>query len=391
MKNKNSGKSLDFEIIWKAVHGNMEEDEKILLNEWLEQNQRNRVYFQKVKEHFAGNELELVEADLKHLRNSLASRRKSPKSSNKKKTLFISVAASVILILSFISIFTKREDKLFELEHAKPIVSYPEPGKQQAILHLGGGEKLLLGEKSSSNDKEAEKIDNFLNLKKESLEYKKSSSSASKQHELEVQTGGEFMLVLSDGTKVWINSESRLKYPASFGTDKRVVELSGEAYFEVAHDASRPFEVVTGNQTIRVLGTSFNVTGYPKEETISTLLEGKIQIETSKNKTAVLSPGDQAIYHPQNQKLHKKQVNVEHSIAWKNGLFYFKDKQLEHIMEVLARWYKIEVEYKNPQKRKIRFTGTLKRYSSFKEVINLIEMTGDVKFSISNNNKVIIE
>ncbi len=388
MKNKKIIKSIDFEVIWKAVHGNIEEDEKILLDIWLEEDEKNRTYFQKAKEHFSANEFDIVEADLKHLRKSIASENNLPKRKYKKRALFISVAASLLLILSFISVFTDIDDKLFHLEDAKPIASYPEPGKQQAILHLGGGEKLLLGK--NSKDKEAERIDNVSILKKESLEYKNSSSSASKQHELEVQTGGEFMLVLSDGTKVWINSESRLKYPASFSAEKRVVELSGEAYFEVAHDSNRPFEVITENQTIRVLGTSFNVTGYPKEKITSTLLEGKIQIETAKNKTAFLSPGDQAIYDPQNQELHKKQVNVEHSIAWKNGLFYFKDEQLEHIMEVIARWYKIEVVYKNPQKKKIRFTGTLKRYSSFKEVIDLIEMTGDIKFSVSNN-KVIIE
>ncbi|MBK6264017.1 FecR domain-containing protein [Marivirga sp. S37H4] len=395
MGNKKIKISLDFEIIWKSIHGNLTDNEQYLLDKWLEEDHENRVYYAKAKEHLEHNKIKLVKADVPALRKALAIRKEPSLRKKLGLALFISVAASLILVFSFISFFNETDDKLFHLEEAKQTPIYPEPGKRQAVLHLGGGEKILLGEQSTSKQKIDGKFKKFLNLNKESIEYKKgdfnSDNQPSNQHLLEVQTGGEFMLILSDGTKVWINSESTLKYPANFGTESRVVELSGEAYFEVAHENNRPFQVITGNQTIRVLGTSFNVTSYPNEETTSTLLKGKIQIETDKNDTAILFPGNQAIYHPKKQELFQKQVNVEHFIAWKNGLFYFKDQPLDHIMEVLSRWYSIEVVYKNPEKKNIRFTGTLKRYSSFKEVIKLIEMTGDVKFYLSSNNKVIIE
>jgi len=391
MENKKNIGSIDFEIIWKSFHAQLTEDEEQKLMEWLHENREHEVYYEKAKAHYSKRKTDIASVSLNDLRKKIEPSNYIGRKRNKHRRLWVtSVAASILLIaLSFLLFQYMDKKPLHETPIAKESVK-PSPGGKKAILHIDG-EKILLGESSTADQLSKQRKKSFLKISKKSLTYGTPTDDVIVQHVLETPRGGEFMLTLGDGTKVWINAASKLTYPSSFSKNERLVKLKGEAYFEVAHDRERPFKVLSGKQTIEVLGTSFNLSNYPKEATTSTLVEGQIQIDTKAGASATLMAGEQAIYNEEDGLLDKRKVNTSHFTAWREGLFYFKDESLQQIMTVLARWYSIDdLQYKNVGKKEIRFTGTLKRYDSFQEVTDIIEMTGDVKFK-TVGNKVIIE
>lgn len=193
-------------------------------------------------------------------------------------------------------------------------------------------------------------------------------------------------LTLSDGTKVWLNAESSVRYPAVFVGNDRSVEMTGEAYFEVAKDAMRPFRVKKGNATIEVLGTSFNVHAYEEEAMKVTLLAGKVRVAAA-GRGLVLAPGQQAVVAEGIGM--GKDVDTAAVMAWKNGLFSFRHADLPMVMKELARWYDVQVIYegKLPEER---FTGRMGRDLSLSQVFKLLRGMG-VRYRIEAGNKLIIE
>lgn len=209
--------------------------------------------------------------------------------------------------------------------------------------------------------------------------------------------GGQYQVVLPDGSEVWLNAASSLKYPASFsGLQERQVELTGEAYFEVAADKDKPFVVVSGQQSIEVLGTHFNVNAYRDEPaTKTTLLGGSIRLHSEETEaTYVLSPGQQAIKHGTSFQVVK--VDAQSAIAWKNGKFVFNGESLESILLKVARWYDVAIEFQDEQAKEIRFGGTMSRFENISKVLNKLEITGNVQFKMVqdaalSSPKVIVE
>lgn len=190
---------------------------------------------------------------------------------------------------------------------------------------------------------------------------------------LETPRGGQYQVILSDGTKVWLNASSRLRYPKTFSGNKRKVEVEGEAYFEVAKDASRPFIVNTPQETIEVLGTHFNILAYPDETTsYVSLLEGKVSVTVANNTPKILREGQQSIVNGNTIQL--KDINQEESIAWKNGEFMFNDENLGSAMRKLARWYDLEIEV-DQAVQDISLWGSISRYENFGEVLQIIKLT----------------
>ena len=200
-------------------------------------------------------------------------------------------------------------------------------------------------------------------------------------------------MVLADGTKVWVNSETRLRYPVSFTANKtREVELVyGEAYFDVSpsteHNGSR-FVVLTDGQRVEVLGTEFNIKAYSEDKYVSTtLVEGKVLVENgmeSKN----LSPGHQSVLDRDSKKLGVSKVDVYNEVSWKDGLFSFENRSLEDIMQVLARWYDVEVVFEDKAIEELSFNGVFRKTLSLKEILDIIQNTNVVKYEI--NRKTII-
>lgn len=198
--------------------------------------------------------------------------------------------------------------------------------------------------------------------------------------------GGTYQVTLPDGSKVWLNAASTLKYPSRFADDARQVEILGEGYFEVAKDIRKPFRVVSTGQQVEVLGTEFNISTYPDEEvTRTTLIDGKVDVvldnQSASVKSIILSPSEQAMV--KNGLLTKEVVDVNSEIAWRNGFFAFRKERLEDIMRKVARWYDVEVEFKGDANNRT-FSGTVSRYANISEVLETLSLTDRVQFEIQN-------
>ncbi len=204
---------------------------------------------------------------------------------------------------------------------------------------------------------------------------------------LEIPRGGEFSLTLADGTKVWMNADSKLRYPISFVEDKRVVYLEGEAYFEVAKDALKPFIVSTLSGEVTVLGTEFNVKSYAEDRSIfTTLAQGSVMFRGINGTETRLSPGQQLVYNTELGTQELKNVNVRNFISWKDNLFQFEELSLEDIMKTLARWYDVTVSYEKEELKQLQFSGNLDKYSNIESFFKLFEVGARIEFKVEKRH-----
>jgi transmembrane sensor len=196
--------------------------------------------------------------------------------------------------------------------------------------------------------------------------------------------GGTYQVILPDGTKVWLNAASTLRFPTSFVSLKdRKIELSGEAYFEVTKDAKHPFRVLTAKQEVQVLGTDFNISSYVDESTVkTTLFEGSLKVnhlQKIRSADIILKPGQQSIIN--NGVISITKADMDEVLAWKNGVFVFNDEPLESIMKKVSRWYDVDVVYQGVDKNKL-FEGSVSRFDNVSKVLRQLELTGGVHFKI---------
>lgn len=196
---------------------------------------------------------------------------------------------------------------------------------------------------------------------------------------IEIPRGGFYRVVLSDGSTVWLNNESRIRFPRRFDEHARVVTLEGEAYFQVEKDAQRPFIVQTGDYEIRVTGTRFNVRSYAPGTTTTTLVDGGVQIEMD-GRVSTLAPNQQATID--NGVIAVREVKTEQYVAWQQGAFSFAQTRLDQIMDELSRWYDIEVEWKDLHARNYHFSAWFDRSSELSEIIEVLEKTNRVKMTL---------
>ncbi|MFC2124691.1 FecR family protein, partial [Bacteroidota bacterium] len=214
-------------------------------------------------------------------------------------------------------------------------------------------------------------------------------------NELKTPRGGGYNLVLADGTEVWVNAGSSLKFPVSFTDSTRKVFLTGEAYFDVSHNG-KPFIVSSGSMDITVLGTSFNVSAYPDELSIkTTLVEGKVQIDVTGNlgstsASEILMPNDQAVILRDGSTIKINQVNTSQYTSWIDGKIEFTNDNLDMVMKRLARWYDFEYEFENNLARDYHFSARISNIENVSSILEMLEMTTDVKFELRNNTIVIL-
>lgn len=252
------------------------------------------------------------------------------------------------------------------------------PGKKQAILTLANGEKIQLSDTLSRILSQEKGV--TINNNSHTLAYNLSGEAdRSAYHTVTIPRGGEYVLVLADETKIWLNSESRITYPVAFAGKTRQITLEGEAYFEIAKDTTKPFIVHTDAFDIRVTGTQFNVRTYPGEPYSTTLTEGKVQLERA-GTIDQLKPGQQAILR--DNRIEIRNVDTEEAIAWRYETFSFKQRSLESILNELSRWYDINIFYQNPEVKTYHFTAWFKRSSSIEEVIGILEKTNKIKMQL---------
>ena len=269
-----------------------------------------------------------------------------------------------------------RENKPEKVVYAEAPV---QPGKKQAVLTLSSGQQVMLADTVVRVNEKGMVISN---LPDKELVYKIMNDTMKTEtvyNMVTVPRGGEYKLVLADGTIVWLNSDSHIRYPVTFSGDTRQVELEGEAYFEVAKDKEKPFIVRMNEYNVRVTGTQFNVRNYSNENLATTLVEGRVQIER-KGRVDRLRPGQQAIL--ENNEIRIRTVNVNEQVAWRHGAFGFTQCRLENIMEELARWYDVDVFYMNQQVKNYHFSAWFKRSSSINEVINILEKTKKISLDL---------
>ncbi|QNL49380.1 FecR family protein [Olivibacter sp. SDN3] len=254
-----------------------------------------------------------------------------------------------------------------------------QPGNNKATLILADGKAVAL----ESMEEGMLSFQAGENIKKEGnqLIYMNTDQQNGNEQErlntIHTPAGGEFALTLPDGTKVWLNAQSSLTYPTSFSSHQknRAVKLVGEAYFDVAKNKDRPFIVEANGTAIKVLGTQFNVNAYLDEKTIkTTLIEGSVLVKSKK-----LKPGQQAISFSETENLLVHDIDVQEATAWRNGYFFFDDEDIKTVMNTIARWYDITVEYQGDLNGKT-FGGTISRYEDFHKLLQVIELTESVHF-----------
>ncbi|EHQ27675.1 FecR family protein [Mucilaginibacter paludis] len=283
----------------------------------------------------------------------------------------MAAAASVIFVMSLgIYLFIKR--KPLDLPPRKTIAADLLPGANKVTLTLSNGSQVVLT--GAKNGRVASDAGVAINKTADgSVSYAHKLAGEQNDDQLfNVATtprGGQYQFTLSDGTKVWLNAATTLKFPVAFKGNERKVELNGEAYFEVAHDAGRPFRVVSKDQTAEVLGTHFNINSYEDESVLSTtLLEGSIKV-VYKGNSKIIKPGEQARLKANQFDIVK--ANTEQVIAWKNGLFYFQDANLNEVMRQLSRWYDVDVKFEgNIPPRE--FSGGISRNVKASQILDIL-------------------
>jgi ferric-dicitrate binding protein FerR (iron transport regulator) len=300
------------------------------------------------------------------------------------------LAAAIMIGILISTVFYLKLDKedvrsdIVQKENAREVL----PGGNKAILTLSDGSVIDLGH--AGNGKLAEQGNTQI-LKKEDgrLNYQDAGRNPASMtfNTLRTPRGGQYQITLSDGSKVWLNAASSMRYPVSFSNHERRVEITGEAYFDIAKDPSRPFNVKINDMEVQVLGTRFNINGYDDEASIrTTLLEGKIKISTPAEEKNI-SPGQQVAFRSGRKLMISSDVNLEETVAWKDGHFQFENSDIQSVMRQLSRWYDMDVSYEGEVKK--HFIGGISRQVNLSKVLSMLEQTGEVSFQVDGQTIIV--
>ena len=368
-------------IIVKSVLGALTEEENFVLDEWLQEDDRNRVLYQKLSstvelKHKYGQyeNVDVVEA---FRRNQRRLHQNVP---NRVMKRILPCAAAVLLLFGGVFCFLMnrsgevREEMSVALSAGGKYAELILANGQKVNLH--GGTEMKLRERNSNIQVKGNVV---------YYEENKDSVTVGEYNMIRTPLGGEYSLTLADGTKVWLNAMSELRYPVAFGGDTREVELKGEAYFEVKKNEAKPFIVKTDEFNVRVLGTSFNISAYsdfPLAHT--TLCSGHVRLSDRMNpgKEVDILPGEQLLFHRDSREMNVQEVDVDVFVSWRDGSFQFDNNTVEEVFTILQSWYNIQVFYANVEVRQELFTGKLPRFDNLQIIIDLIERVSDLKIEV---------
>ena len=373
-------------IIQKSLKGKLSESEEKLLSDWRKVSEENEHAFQRmISEDFYTVGMEKLETYDYRVAYGRFLQKKYQR--RRKRRFLISMARVAAVALPFVMAvvlyvgLNREEEQTLRPSLASNIL----PGTSKAVLTLANGQMIPLGKETTDSTIITDGTQ--ISASGSGITYADGGESeAVVYNKLDIPRGGEFCLTLSDGTRVWLNSETSIQYPVVFGTKERRVFIQGEAYFEVAKDAKKPFTVQFMSSSVTVLGTSFNIRAYPEEKrSQTTLAEGSVRIY-SPGSSMLLKPGEQAEVSALSGEMVKQEVEVKNFTSWKDGRFVFEQQPLEDIMRTLERWYDIRVIFRDEGAKRISLSGNLKRYGDFSQVMNMLQMTGDVRFELHGND-----
>lgn len=377
------------EVIVKKMSGELNQEEENFFHAWINSSPRNQDLFTKITDaqNIEERNRLIRETDTAQAWGRYIQKIKYPQ---KKRYLKVWQYAAVLLVtLIIVSLFyitNKQNQPIYDVNQKEQIL----PGSKNALLVLGNGESISLQENDSLNIEE-ENGTRIINDEKR-LSYHPSENKVSSiipKNTLIIPRGGEYNLVLSDSSEIYLNSMSKLIFPVSFSKESREVFLEGEACFIVKKDTKRPFIVNVNGMRIEVMGTTFNVNAYPDQEnTVTTLVEGKIRlVADDQQKEYILVPDQQAVFNPSSgEDIHIQKVNAADYVQWVKGIYVFDHQSLGEIMQTLARWYDFNYWFDPADIELITFKGGLNKYESIDPILEIIESTGKVRATIKGKN-----
>jgi len=398
---------IDINILLDKIHGRLDDSNKPLFESWLNSDNRHRMYFEKLEQRETAsnyNETELPDDKRLRYRKNFIEKFtlvSLTKKNQRQKMYFIAATAAIIILLLSIKLFTEREHdvdatsiftEVFDKNDKKETVPYaktPKVSNKKVQLITAKGEKISLLEMESGKTVAAQPFQ--LSNDKTALTYAATNVAEKIQglNTLLVNRGAEFRIILSDGTKVHLNSDSRLEYPTLFNEKERKVYLKGEAYFEVARDESKPFIVCVGSTEIKVLGTVFNINARQPESVRTTLVSGSVSVKSRILDEFLLKPGHTAIVDPIKGSLDIDDRDIQCYIGWETGNYMFEERSLSEILNELAIWYDLTIEYQTKQADQETFTGNLSRNISIEKLIQLIERTNYLSLELKGKTLVV--
>ncbi len=372
-------------LIFKELIGKASIDEIERINRWREEDPENEELYRQIhnnerlrKEY---NLYKMIDpGSAKNNMKALIAREK--RKQIRKLIPKISAAAAILIFLFSGALLLTGDFKSYLGKYFTSEKSQIRHGEIKAMLTLGNGKQIALDASKTTISEESAVIEKGENG---SLVYNGNNAKAEKlkYNDLQIPRGGEFSLVLEDGTKVWLNADTRLRYPVAFIGNERRVYLEGEAYFKVAK-GSKPFYVEAQGQIIKVFGTEFNVSAYPSDQLVyTTLIEGHVGVKAVQGDSLVnLVPGKQSMFNKNNLEINLREVNTDEIVSWRTGMIVFEYQTFDQIMQKLARWYDFEYQYAGKDVSHLQYKGKVPRYGDFNDVLDVLEKCGGVKLQV---------
>lgn len=374
------------DLIVAFIKGEISADDLVVLDAWLEEAEENKALFVSIMDEAvfekekADHTLENVEFLFEKIKIQKQQIRK-----RRQLRVWTSVAAGIVILFSVFWVFRPLEEAVVVADNTATI----SVGKQIAYLLLSTGERVVLQEHQQDTitlQKERQQI--ILNNGRLEIERQDTEVVMKEEyHTMEIPRGAEYQLVLPDGSRVWLNADSKLKFPTQFYGPKRYVELSGEAYFEVIRDETRPFVVHSDDVDITVLGTEFCIRNYVGKPALTTLVKGSVEVKDRSGWQTILKPGQQSVTFEGSNKV--RDVETIYYTAWKDGYFIFEDTPLEEIMEELSLWYNCQYFFQNQKAADIRITARMKKYDEIDVLLGILSKTNEIQME-KNGNTILI-
>lgn len=379
-------------LVLKDLKGELNELEKETLKNWLLESEHHRELYKKITDQeFIDSQLIVVSENHKsiaweNIENATEHHSISSFKISRKLLKFAAVIAFLIVSTMLLYQQTKTDEGKTNQKMAKNEIL---PGGNKATLTLADGRKITL---ANANKGELAKQQDAVIVKTADgqIVYQAHSNSSEQEvfNTIATPRGGQYQLVLPDGTKVWLNAMSSIRFPVAFNGEVRTVELIGEAYFEVTKNKKQPFIVNAAGVDVKVLGTKFNISAYHDEKQIkTTLLEGSVKIAQGRD-SALLQPGMQAICE-NDRPMKIIHTDVEESVAWKNGYFLLRSRPIKDLMLTISRWYDVEVRYDGDLDGVI-FGGKYSKNDKLSELLKSLEITGTVKFKVEGRRVTVM-